>query len=86
MVTAALRTIGVQSPAFSGVSCRMGGLTVATTAGVPESIMWMQSAVATYASPTPTASTTHGGPSDSEALPGHARGAAPYYPLASTAP
>ncbi len=25
------------------VSCRMGGLTVATTAGVPESIMWMQS-------------------------------------------
>jgi hypothetical protein len=43
MVTAALRTIGVHSSAFSGVSCRMGGLTVATTAGVPESIMWMQS-------------------------------------------
>ena len=43
MVTAALRTIVVQSSAFSGVSCRMGGLTVATTAGVPESIMWMQS-------------------------------------------
>jgi hypothetical protein len=39
MVTAALRTIGVDSPAFTGVSCRMGGLTVATEAGVPESIM-----------------------------------------------
>ncbi len=39
MVTAALRTIDVHSPAFSGVSCRMGGLTVAAEAGVPESIM-----------------------------------------------
>ena len=43
MVTAALRTIDVHSPAFFGVSCRMGGLTVAAEAGVPESIMWMQS-------------------------------------------
>jgi hypothetical protein len=43
MVTAALRTIGVNSSAFSGVSCRMCGLTVAAEAGVPESIMWMQS-------------------------------------------
>jgi hypothetical protein len=43
MVTAALRTIGIDSPAFTGVSCRMGGLTVAAEAGVPESIMWMQS-------------------------------------------
>ncbi len=42
-VTTALRTIGVHSSAFSGVSCRMGGLTVAAEAGVPESIMWMQS-------------------------------------------
>ncbi len=43
MVTAALRTIGVDSPAFTGVSCRMGCLTVAAEAGVRESIMWMQS-------------------------------------------
>jgi hypothetical protein len=28
---------------FSGVSCRMGGLTFATEAGVPEHILWMQS-------------------------------------------
>jgi hypothetical protein len=43
MVTAALRTTGVQPSAFSGVSCRMGCLAVATAAGVPEPIMWMQS-------------------------------------------
>ena len=43
MVDAALRLIGVDPVAFSGVSCRMGGLTVATEAGVPEPIMWMQS-------------------------------------------
>ena len=43
MVVAALRMIGVHTTAFSGVCCRMGGLTVATEAGVPENIFWMQS-------------------------------------------
>ncbi len=43
MVVSALKTIGVDNPAFTGMSCRMGGLTVATEAGVPESILWMQS-------------------------------------------
>ena len=43
MVLAALRDIGVNTSAFTGASCRMGGLTIATEAGVPESIMWMQS-------------------------------------------
>ena len=43
MVVAALRMIGVDTPSFSGVCCRMGGLTVATEAGVPENILWMQS-------------------------------------------
>ncbi len=43
MVVSALNSIGVDTSAFSGVSCRMGGLTVATEAGVPEHILWMQS-------------------------------------------
>jgi hypothetical protein len=43
MVVSALRMIGVDTAAFSGVSCRMRGLTVATEAGVPENILWMQS-------------------------------------------
>ena len=43
MVVSALRMIGVDTTAFSGVCCRMGGLTVATEAGVPENILWMQS-------------------------------------------
>ena len=43
MVTSALRSIGVNSSSFSGASCRMGGLTVASEAGVPESILYMQS-------------------------------------------
>ncbi len=43
MVTAAHSTIGIDSPSFTGVSCGMGGLTVAAEAGVPEFIMWMQS-------------------------------------------
>ncbi len=37
MVTSALQIFGVHSKAFTGASCRMGGLTVATEAGVPES-------------------------------------------------
>ena len=41
--TAALRMIDVDTSSFSGVSCRMGGLTIATEAGVPENILWMQS-------------------------------------------
>jgi hypothetical protein len=43
MVVSALRMIGVDTTSFSGVCCRMGGLTVATEAGVPENILWMQS-------------------------------------------
>jgi hypothetical protein len=43
MVTSALCTIGVDSASFTGVSCRMGGLTVAAEAGVQESIIGMQS-------------------------------------------
>jgi hypothetical protein len=43
MVTSALETLGLDTSAFSGVSCRMGGLTVAIEAGVPEHILWMQS-------------------------------------------
>ena len=43
MVTSALETLGLDTSAFSGVSCRMGGLTVAIEAGVPEAILWMHS-------------------------------------------
>ena len=43
MVVSALRGIGLDTTAFSGVSCRMGGLTTAIEAGVPEHILWMQS-------------------------------------------
>jgi hypothetical protein len=43
MVVSALRMIGVDTASFSSVCCRMGGLTVATEAGVPENILWMQS-------------------------------------------
>jgi hypothetical protein len=45
IMVAALRRIGVDttSESFSGVCCRMGGLTVATVAGVPENIPWLQS-------------------------------------------
>jgi hypothetical protein len=35
--------IRVDNAAFSGVCCRMGGLTIATETCVPESILWMQS-------------------------------------------
>ncbi len=42
-VVDALRMIGVDTTTFSGVCCSMGGLTVATEAGVPENILWMQS-------------------------------------------
>ena len=43
MVVSALKTLGIHNPSFTGMSCRMGGLTVVTEAGVPESILWMQS-------------------------------------------
>ena len=49
MVTSALSMIGVDTDAFSGVCCRMSGLTRAiaspgpSEAGVPESILWTQS-------------------------------------------
>ena len=43
MVVRALQDIGVDTSGFSGVCCRMGGLTVAIEAGVPEHILWMQS-------------------------------------------
>ena len=43
MVTSALLSICAHSSSFTGASCRMGGLTVASEAGVPESILYMQS-------------------------------------------
>ncbi len=45
MVVSAVKNIGISIPTFTGMSCRMGDLTVAAEAGVPdlESIMWMQS-------------------------------------------
>ncbi len=43
MVFAALCMTGVDPISFSGVCCRMGSLTVATEAGVPDNIPWMQS-------------------------------------------
>jgi hypothetical protein len=43
MVVSALKTIGIDNPAFIGMSCSMGGLTIATGACVPEPILWMQS-------------------------------------------
>ncbi len=43
MVVSALRMINVDTSAFTGVCCRMGGLTIATEAGVPENILWVQS-------------------------------------------
>ncbi len=42
-VAAALKDIGVDPSGFSGVCCRMGGLTIAIEAGVPEHILWLQS-------------------------------------------
>jgi hypothetical protein len=48
MVVSALKNIGIHGPAFSGVSCRIGGLTIATEAGVTEQIMWMQSGHAQF--------------------------------------
>ncbi len=42
-VSSALADIGVNATGFSGVCCRMGGLTVAIEAGVPEHILWCQS-------------------------------------------
>jgi hypothetical protein len=35
--------INVDTSSLSGVSCRMGGLTIAMEAGVLENIMWTQS-------------------------------------------
>ena len=43
MLSRALLEIGVHTASFSGASGRMGGLTVAIEAGVPEHILWMQS-------------------------------------------
>ncbi len=43
MVVSALRMIGVDTTSFSGVCCSICGLTIATEAGVRESIPWMQS-------------------------------------------
>jgi hypothetical protein len=42
-VGAALTDIGVNAAGSSGVCCRMGGLTVAIEAGIPEHILWCQS-------------------------------------------
>jgi len=43
MLSKALLEIGVNTASFSGASGRMGGLTVAIEARVPEHILWMQS-------------------------------------------
>ena len=43
MLSRALLEIGVNTASFSGASGRMGGLTVAIEARVPEHILWMQS-------------------------------------------
>jgi len=43
MLARTLLETGASTASFSGASGRMGGLTVATKAGVPEHILWMQS-------------------------------------------
>ena len=43
MILCGLRLLGMDTSAFSGVCARRGGLSTAISAGVPESILWMQS-------------------------------------------
>lgn len=42
-IVCALRYIGVDNAAFTGVSARRGGISTAIEAGVPEVVLWMQS-------------------------------------------
>lgn len=43
MIVRALAYVGCDTSAFSGVCARRGGLSTATEAGIPESILWLQS-------------------------------------------
>ena len=43
MVKRGLGHVGFDTDLFSGISARKGGLSTAIEAGVPESILWMQS-------------------------------------------
>jgi hypothetical protein len=43
MIPAALGYIGIKSSGFSGRSARIGGISIATEARVPEYLVWMQS-------------------------------------------
>ena len=43
MVLRALRSVGCDTSAFSGVCARRGGLSTAIEAGVPEPVLWLQS-------------------------------------------
>ena len=43
MIAAAIRCVGVDASAFSGVCARRGGISTAIEAGVPEAILWLQS-------------------------------------------
>ncbi len=43
MIPSALGYIGIPSPGYSGKSARIGGMSIAADAGVPEYLIWMQS-------------------------------------------
>jgi hypothetical protein len=43
MIIRGLAHVGFDTPSFSGISARRGGLSTAIEAGVPEAILWMQS-------------------------------------------
>ena len=43
MVIRGLGHVGYNTALFSGISARRGGLSTAIEAGVPETILWMQS-------------------------------------------
>ena len=43
MIPTALGYIGISSPGYSGKSARIGGMSIAADAGVPEYLIWMQS-------------------------------------------
>ncbi len=43
MIVSGLAHLGFNTSCFSGISARRAGLSTAIEAGVPESILWMQS-------------------------------------------
>jgi hypothetical protein len=43
MIPTALSYIGIASPGYSGKSAKIGGMSIAADAGVPEYLIWMQS-------------------------------------------